>query len=156
MRYLLICLALAFAGIGIAGCGNGTGPVTNPIPDVARGTFTVSAPPQTSEVAQGATATFAVMATSSGKFTDPVGLAVTGLPTGATATFAPASIMPTADGVRSVLHVATAGGASATPAGTYLLTITGAAAGITQQATVTLVVDQVQVPALGSLNGTIE
>src|SRR5690349_15328858 len=124
MRYLMICLTLALAGIGFAGCGGGSDNVTTPVPVVARGTFTVSAPQQASKVAQGASATFAIMAASTGTFSDPVALTVTGLPAGATAAFDPASVKPTFAGTQSMLTVTTSAGKSATPAGTYPLTIT--------------------------------
>lgn len=100
--------------------------------------FSVSATPASRTVTQGGTTSYDVAATLVGGFPYHVRLTVVGLPAGATGTFSPEYTMDT-----SVLTVATSG---STPAGSYPLTITGTANGLTRTTTVTLVVDA-QAPA---------
>jgi RHS repeat-associated protein len=71
-------------------------------------TFTLSAAPSTLTIPAGNTATFTISAASQGGiYAAPIGLAVTGLPAGATATFQPASITPGSTGATSTLTVKT-------------------------------------------------
>ena len=90
--------------------------------------FTVSAAPPALTVAAGGTAGCAVTITPSGNFTGNVRLGVTGLPSGASASFTPASV--TASG-SSAMSISTS---SATPPGTYAL-IVGAGDGGTTRTT---------------------
>ena len=71
--------------------------------------------------------------TPSGGFTGSVTLSASGLPSGANATFSP---NPISSG-NSTMNVTTS---TSTPAGTYLLTITGTSGSLSHTATVTLVV----------------
>jgi uncharacterized membrane protein len=73
-----------------------------------------------------------VTVSTSGGFSSPVGLAATGLPTGASATFS-----PLASGT-STMTVLTS---TSTPAGTYPLTITGTSGTLTHSASVSLTVN---------------
>jgi len=95
--------------------------------------FSVAAAPPSQTVIQGGSADYSVTVSRTGGFSDPVTLSVAGVPAGTTATFAPNP----ADS--STLTLATS---STTPAGTYPLTITGAAGATTHSTSVTFVVNQ--------------
>jgi hypothetical protein len=99
-------------------------------------TFTMLATPSSQTVTVGSSTNppYTVSTTAVGGFAGTVSLSVSGLPTGATPTFNPASVSA---GSSSTLTVATT---SSTPTGSYPLTITGTSGSITQTATVTLVV----------------
>jgi uncharacterized membrane protein len=101
---------------------------------VAQPDFSVSATPSSQSVTQGATTSYTVNVASSGGFAGTVGLSVSGLPQGATATFNPTSITNSGS---STLSVNTLG---STPVGSYPLTITATSGSLTHTATVTLVV----------------
>jgi hypothetical protein len=96
--------------------------------------FSVSATPTSQNVAQGNGTSYTVNLAPSGGFAGTVGLSVSGLPQGATATFNPTSITTSGS---STLSVSTL---SSTPAGSYPLTITATSGSLTHTATVTLVV----------------
>lgn len=100
-----------------------------PTPD-----YSISATPSSQTVAQGGSTTYTTTVSDLNGFSDTVNLSVSGLPTGATASFNPTSINTSGS---STLSVATA---STTPAGTYTLTITGATNTLSHTATVMLVV----------------
>ena len=101
---------------------------------VANPDFAVSATPTSQSVVQGNGTNYNVSVSASGGFNGTVDFTVSGLPTGASASFNPASVNTSGS---SVLNVVT--GAS-TPAGTYQLTITGTSGSIVHTANVTLVV----------------
>ena len=96
--------------------------------------YTIGATPGSQSISQGSSATYTTSISGLNGFTGTVNLSVSGLPTGATASFNPTSI--TASGSSS-LAVTTA---TSTPAGAYTLTITGASGTLSHTATVTLVV----------------
>jgi hypothetical protein len=96
--------------------------------------FSVSATPSSQTVTQGNGTSYTVNVAPSGGFAGTVGLSVSGLPQGATATFNPTSITTSGS---STLSVSTL---SSTPAGSYPLTITGTSGSLTHTATATLVV----------------
>ena len=102
---------------------------------VVRSNYALSASPASRTVTAGATTTYTVAVTRYGGFAGLVNLSASGLPGGATATFAPNP----AD-ASSVLTVATG---AATPPGTFVLTIKGVAGSrlLTHTATVTLVIN---------------
>ena len=80
---------------------NGTG---NPAPS-----FTVSSSTPSQTVAPGGTATYSIAVTpQNGAFTSAVTLSASGLPTGATATFAPSSVTPGGAAASSTLTIQTA------------------------------------------------
>ena len=103
--------------------------------------FSLSATPPTVTVQQTQTATYQVTLTSIGSFTGSVTLQATGLPTGAQAVFAPSGSVSLSQGqsVTETLSVLTT---TATPLGSYNLTITGSSTLplITHSAVVNLVV----------------
>jgi hypothetical protein len=81
---------------------SGTG-LTPPATD-----FTLTVTPPAATVQAGSVATFTIDAKGiGGDFADAINLTVTGLPPGATGTFAPASITPGANGASSVLSIQT-------------------------------------------------
>ena len=102
---------------------------------VAYSTFKLTAAGPSGGVKQGASGsgTVGILRTN---FDQDVALAVTGLPAGATATFA---TNPTGDDA-ATLHVAMDPEAATTPTGTYPLTITGVSNGLTRTTTMNLVV----------------
>jgi hypothetical protein len=99
------------------------------------GDFAVSATPASQTVQAGNATTYTTTITPSGGFTGTVSLSASGLPAGASASFAPASI--TGGSGSSTLTVSTS---AATAAGTYTLTIIGTSGALSHSTTVTLVV----------------
>ncbi|GGH05716.1 SMP-30/gluconolactonase/LRE family protein [Silvibacterium dinghuense] len=96
--------------------------------------FSLSASPSSQTATPGSNAAYTTTIGAISGFSDAVNLSVSGLPTGATATFSSTSV---AGSGSSTLTVSTA---STTPTGTYTLTITGTSGSLTHSATVTLVV----------------
>lgn len=96
--------------------------------------FTVAATPSTQTVVQGSSGTYTVNTTSYYSFSGSIALTVSGLPTGAGASFSPASITGAGS---STLTVTTSG---ATPGGTYSLTVKGTSGSQNHSATIQLVV----------------
>jgi hypothetical protein len=94
--------------------------------------FTLAATPSSQTVTQGASTTYNVTVNPTGGFTGSVGLAVSGLPAGASGTFSPVIAN------QSTLSITT--DPVATLPGSYALTITGTSGTLTHTATVTLVV----------------
>lgn len=82
--------------------------------------FSISASPSSQSVVQGGNVSYTTSVGALNGFSDVVNLSVTGLPSGASASFSPTSITGSGN---STLTVTTVAG---TPAGTYTLTIKGA------------------------------
>lgn len=97
--------------------------------------FSVSASPASQSVAPGGGTSYTATVTPANGFTSDVALTVSGLPTGAIASFNPAIV--TGGSGTSTLSVSTA---STTPGGSYTLTITGTSGTLFHSTTVTLVV----------------
>jgi hypothetical protein len=97
--------------------------------------FTVSATPASQAVMAGQSATFTATVSPSGGFSGAVDFSVTGLPAGATGTFAPPTVV---GGGSTSLTIATS---AATPSGSYPLVIRGTSGPLTRTANVTLVVN---------------
>lgn len=100
-----------------------------PAPD-----FTLAASPASQSVNQGVTANYTVTLTALNGYANSVTFSISSLPTGATATFTPASL--TGSGSSSLAISTTA----STPVGNYPLTITGTDGVLTHTASITLVV----------------
>lgn len=103
--------------------------VVTPAPD-----FSVSVSPPSATVLRGQAATYTVSTSAIGGFTGAVALTVTGLPTGASASFTP---NPVSASGASALRVSTT---SRTPRGTFPMLITGTSGTLVHQATATLMV----------------
>jgi hypothetical protein len=106
--------------------------------------FAVAGSPSTQSVVQGDQTSYTVSVTRSNGFSGSVSLAVTGLPGGATASWAPSSTIP-GGSTSTTLNVQTS---SSTSPGTYPLTIAGSGtingATVQRTASVSLVVQQAQ------------
>ena len=125
--------------ITVTGAGGGiTHTATISLTVTAAGTpaFTMSASPTAVSVVQGSSGSSTITTAVSGGFSSAVALSASGLPTGVTATFSPASIAAPGSGT-STLTLAVAATAVA---GTSTITITGTGGGITHTATVSLTV----------------
>jgi hypothetical protein len=96
--------------------------------------FTIAATPASQTVTAGTGTSYTATVTPSNGFTGTVNFSVSGLPTGASASFNPTSV--TGSGSSS-LSVSTS---TTTPNGTYTLTITGTSGTLVHSTTVTLVV----------------
>jgi hypothetical protein len=96
--------------------------------------FSVAATPSSQTASRGKSTSYSVSVTPSNGFSGNVNFSVTGLPSGATASFAPSSVSGSGS---STLTVNTT---SATPTGTYTLTITGSSGTLTNSTQVTLAV----------------
>jgi subtilisin family serine protease len=96
--------------------------------------FSISASPSSRSVVQGSSTTYSVSTALVSGSAETVSLAATGLPSGASASFSPASV---AAGGTSTLTVTTT---TSTPAATSTLTISGTATSATHAATVSLAV----------------
>ena len=94
--------------------------------------FTLSASPSSQSVLPGGSTSYSVAITPSGGFTGQITLSVSGLPSGASGSFAP---NPAA--TSSTLSVTTS---ASTPIGGYTVTISGSSGNLTHTTTVTLVV----------------
>jgi len=108
--------------------------------------FSISATPSSQTINAGSMTTYAVNVTASNGFGGSVTLGVSGLPSGASGFFTPASVTGTNS---STLTVTTS---TATPAGTSTLTITGTSGTLSHSTSVTLTV--AGAPAAPSLTGT--
>ena len=105
--------------------------------DITTPDFTLNATPSSQTVPQGGAANYSLTVTPVNGFNSTVAFSLTGLPTGATASFAPTSVTGSGN---ATLAVSTA---ASTPAGTYSLVVTGTSGSLSHMVTVTLVVTSV-------------
>lgn len=98
--------------------------------------FTLSASPSTASVDQGASVTTTISTAVWGGFSNAVTLSASGLPSGVTATFSPATIASPGSGSSTL--TLTAGASSAT--GFFIVTVSGAGGGVAQNTTVNLTI----------------
>lgn len=96
--------------------------------------FSLSSTPSSQTVLQGSSTSYTMTATPSNGFASTIGFSVSGLPGGASASFNPTSITTSGS---TTMTVSTS---TSTPAGSYLLTITGNSGSINRTSTATLVV----------------
>ncbi|MES1245137.1 MAG: endopeptidase [Acidobacteriota bacterium] len=126
-----------------AGASNAcTGPVSNcltvtPAASVTPD-FTVSCSPSSLSVAQGGNGTSTCTVTSQNGFNSAVALSCTGLPSGATCSFAPSSVTPPANGSASSTLTLSVSGTTAT--GSYAVTVQGVSGATTRTAPIALTV----------------
>lgn len=97
--------------------------------------FALSATPSSQAIIAGGSAAFTVTVTPGSGFSGTVGFGVTGLPSGATASFTPTTVDTSGS---TTLNVSTT---SSTSPGTYPLTVTGTTGAISHTVKVTLVVN---------------
>jgi hypothetical protein len=97
--------------------------------------FTISATPGSQTTVAGNTTSYTVAIAAQNGFTGAVGLSAGGLPSGASASFTPASVSGSGS---SILNITTAASAAT---GTFTLTIAGASGSLSHSANVTLVVN---------------
>jgi kumamolisin len=130
-------VAAGTSTITVTGTGGGlTHTATIRLTVKAAPAFTLTAAPTSVSVAQGAQGTSKITTAVSGGFSSAVALSVTGLPSGVTASFSPASIPAPGSGSSTLTLTV----ASTAAVGTSTLTITGTGGGITHTATVSLTV----------------
>jgi phospholipase C len=108
--------------------------------------FSLSASPGSVSVAAGSSGTSTITSSVSGGFDDPVALSASGMPTGVTASFSPASIAAPGSGSSTLTLTASSGAAT----GTYTITVTGTGGSVTQTTTVSLTVASAQSFALSA------
>jgi len=140
-----LCERLGAAAL--ANIGYGSSFCVTPPPD-----FSLSASPSSQAVTAGGSTSYTASVSPSNGFNSTVNLSVSGVPSGATGSFNPASI--SGGSGSSTLSVGTA---LSTPAGTYTLTATGASGTLSHNATVTLVVNpppQVAAPTFNPAGGS--
>jgi len=99
-------------------------------------TFTMSVAPTSVGISQGSSGHVTITTVHVGSFNSSVALSVTGLPTGVTASFAPASIAAPGDGSSTLTLQAIA----SAPAGTHNLTVKGVGANVTDTLTLPLTI----------------
>jgi hypothetical protein len=120
------------------------------VPIAAQPDFSVAATPSSRTVPSGTGTSYSVGVTPSNGFNGNVTFNVSGLPSGATATFSPSSVTGSGS---STLSVNTS---SSTPAGSYPLTITAVSGSLTHTSQVTLVVADFSIaasPSSQTVNG---
>ncbi|MBS7634645.1 hypothetical protein KEJ34_04000 [Candidatus Bathyarchaeota archaeon] len=118
--------------------------INNPINQTAYFyTFSVSVSPSVGSVVQGESATATVTVTLSGGYSSEisVSLSASGLPSGASSSFSPISVTvsPSSPTATSTMTILTS---STTPAGTYLITVTGLGGGLTRTTSYMLTVTE--------------
>jgi len=96
--------------------------------------FSIGASPASQSVSQGSGTTYTATLTAINGFNASTALSVSGIPTGASGSFSPASLSASGS---STLTVNTS---ASTPTGTYTLTVTGTSGSLVHSATVSLVV----------------
>jgi hypothetical protein len=96
--------------------------------------YMLSAAPASLSIVQGSQATSSINSTLSGNFNGAIPLSASGMPTGVTASFAPATLAAPGNG-NSVMTLAAN---KSVPPGSYPVTVTGNGGGIQRTATVTL------------------
>jgi hypothetical protein len=106
--------------------------------------FSLSATPSSQTVAPATGASYTVNVAPSNGFTGNVSFSVSGLPSGATASFTPSSVSGSGSSTMAVSTL------SSTPMGTYPLTITATSGTLTHTAQVTLVVADFTISAAPS------
>ena len=107
--------------------------------------FLVSASPTALSIAEGASGNSTITATVIGGFSNNIVLSASGQPAGVTVTFSPPSLTAPASGSSSVTFAAS----SSVSVGTYPITISGTAGGITHTTTVMLSVTGTVIPQTG-------
>jgi len=107
-----------------------------PVPD-----FAISAFPSSQSVAAGGSVSYGVSVAASNGFTGDIGLSVTGLPSGTSATFTPVTVAAPGSSTLDITSI------TSTPTGSYTLVVSGTAAdGTTRSTTATYTVTAAVIP----------
>jgi len=101
--------------------------------------FTIAVTPASQSIMQGMSADYSITTTVLNGFAGTTAFSVTGLPSGANASFSPSSL------IGAGTTTCTVGTASATPAGTFTVTFTGTSGSLTHSTSATLTVNAVSV-----------
>lgn len=109
-------------------------------PGVASPDFTLAATPATQTITAGSSTTYTVTVTPANGFSANVSLTASGLPSGATASFSPATLSGSGSSTLTVSST------TATAAGTYTVTITGASATLSHTTQASLVINAAPTP----------
>jgi subtilase family serine protease len=112
--------------------------------------FTISASPAAVSVPQGTMGTSTISTAASGNFSNVVSLSASGLPTGVTVSFSPATIATPSSG--NAIFTITVGASAV--AGTYPVTVTGTSGSTKHTATVSLTIPQTFSVTSSVTNGT--
>src|SRR6266436_4732102 len=128
-----------------------TSPVSLTVNAAAQPNFSLSASPSSVTVTQGNSGTSTITVTPQNNFSGTVTFGTSGLPSGAGASFSPASVTGSGN---STMTVTTS---TSTPAGTYTITITGTSGSLSHSTTVSLTVNAVAQPnfSLSASPGTM-
>ena len=132
VRSALTAAPVADPGASGQGSGSSTPPLPTPTPAPAPDFSITAGAPSGASAVQGAQVHYTLAIQAQNEFDGNVSLAVTGLPAGATAAFAPASVPASGS---SALTVSTASG---TPAGSYPLTVKATSGTLSHTASLTL------------------
>jgi len=133
--------------IVVSGFGGGdthTAVVSVTVTSNGQPTLTVSALPSSLTVAQGSNASSSITTTIGGSFNNAVRLSASGVPSGASVTFNPATIPAPGAGTSAM----TVSAGSTTQVGIYPITVTATGGGLSPTTTLTLTVTQSQGPNL--------
>jgi cardiolipin synthase len=125
--------------ITITGTGGGlteTASITLTVTSSGTPGFALSASPASLTVAPGSSGTSSITAAISGGFDSAIALSASGLPSGVTASFSPASIPAPGSGSSTL----TLSAGSSTVAGTYGVTIAGTGGGLTETTSVSVTI----------------
>ena len=125
--------------ITVTGTGGGvtqTTTVSLTVTAPVSASFTLSASPTSVSVARGSSATSKITTTVAGGFNSAISLSASGLPSGVTASFSPASIAAPGSGSSTVTFKASTSAST----GSHTVTITATGGGITHTTTITLTV----------------
>jgi kumamolisin len=132
-------VAAGTSTITVTGTGGGlmhTATISLTVTAAGTPAYTLTASPTAVSVVQGSSGSSTLTTAVSGGFDSAVALSASGLPTGVTAAFSPASIAAPGSGSSKLTLTV----ASTAAAGTSTITVTGTGGGITHTATVTLTV----------------
>jgi len=124
---------------GTAGSLVHTATIALTVNTAAQPNFTIGASPSSLTVAQGGNGTSTITITSQNSFNSATSLSATGLPTGVTAAFSPASVTPPANGSATSTLTLTASATATT--GTATVTVTGTSGTLTHSTTIALTVN---------------
>ncbi len=120
-----------------------TATITLTIVAAATPDFTVSASPVSLSVTQGTSGSSTISTTVSGGFNSAVSLSASGLPSGVTASFNPASIAAPGSGSSTLTFTAS----STATTGTATITVTATGGGVTHTTTIALAINAAATPA---------